>query len=264
MWDQDEQRQFFMECKENRELIKSMEIVIPVRPEDGLNAQLARILSVWYAEGINWANLNDHMGGFIEITRANILNHFAKKSDKDYLLMIDNDMEPSLRLPWLLLRHKLDMVGGCCMSVHPEYGPQLCFSRRDINGGWRFPSLRSSPTIPKKGLLEVGHVGTGALMISRKVAESFTFENGDVPFYVPEPVRVEGLQSGTLKVGEDIVFCNQAREKGFKVHVDLEAHVGHRKGMQLIWPEEKRSDDMNAEKWVLPEHGHLFSDGAID
>lgn len=262
--DQQEVAQFFQEAEKHRKILEQIEVVIPVRPQGGMNCHLARIVSVWYGVGVNWAHINDHMGGFIELTRANILLNFAKNSDREYLLMIDNDMEPPVRLPYLLARHGKDCVGSCAVSLNDMWGAQLCFSVRDLAGKWRFPAMQSSPIIPAKGLIEVGHAGTGAMLISRKLAESFTFEQGDVPFYVPEEQRINGGETGRLLVGEDISFCNQARKKGFNVYVDLEAHVGHRKSIVLDWPKENRSEEMDPDSWVLPEKGHLFSDGAID
>lgn len=263
----DRLKKFFVDCEAHRDMLKQVHVVVPVRPDAGMNCHLSRTLSIWYGEGVTWSNLNDSMGGFIEVSRANIAKSFCDSrelDDKKFVLMLDNDMEPPLELPLLLARHNVPVVGGVAMSFSPWHGPQAVFSLRDTDGAWRFPNMRSTKVIPAKGLLKVGHLGTGAMMVRRDVFESFAFEKGDIPFYIPEAIRVRGAASGHLMVGEDISFCNQVREKGFEIFVDLEAHVGHRKTTQLLWPADWRSDQMTTEGWVLPPDGHVFTEGAID
>jgi hypothetical protein len=248
---------YFKQCSENRDLLKDVTVVVPVRPEGGLNVKLAQMLSIWYGEGTSWSMLNDHMGGFIEAARANIAYTFLKERTEKYLLMIDNDMEPPINLPWLLARHDLPVVGVCAMVHTHKWGPQLCFTIKDTEDNYRFPTMMHS-TIPEKGVVPVGHIGTGALLIRRDVLEAFTFKNGDVPFYVPEDIRVEGVSTGNILIGEDISFCNQIMSKGFQPYVDLEAHCGHRKTVALRWPEERIDPDLNAETWVLPTEGQMI------
>jgi len=245
---------FFKKCDENRDLWRSIHCVVPVRPMDGMNCLLTRMLTIWYGEGCAWSQLNDHMGGFIELTRANMVYSFLKKQKAwKYLLMLDNDMEPPIDLPYLLARHDQPVVGAPAMSVDKRFGPQLCFTIKDTEGKYRFPAMRNG-AIPGSGLREVGHIGTGALLIRRDVIESFSFTPGDTPFYVPEDVRQKGARTGNLLIGEDIAFCNAVRAKGFKMYVDLEAHVGHRKTVALMWDDDLRDPAMDSDSWVLPAH----------
>lgn len=246
--------EFFKMCEKYRDLLKDVHIVVPVRPGDGMNCHLTRMLSVWYGEGTGWSHLNDHMGGFIEVSRANIAYDFKNKRKERYLLMIDNDMEPPIDLPAMLVKHQKPVVGACAMSMSREFGPQLCFTVRDEKGEYRFPAMRNG-AIPKSGLCPVGHVGTGALMIRRDVFDAFSFEKNDIPFYIPEPIRVQGAATGHLLVGEDIAFCNALRAKGIPMHVDLDVHCGHRKTVSLMWDESLRKDDMDVESWRLPAGG---------
>jgi len=284
---------YFKECEVHRSILTSIHVVVPVRPTEGACCNLTRMLSLWYGEGTSWSFLNDHMGGFIEATRSNIAYSFLKGQTEPYLLMVDSDMEPPLNLPYLLGRHGKDVVGAPAMSVDVKNGPQLCFTVKDTEGNYRFPTLRDGLKIPAKGLKEVGHVGTGALLISRKVLESFSFSvqcrcgyvlpyeklekcesigeiahimecpqcrtvkhmHEDIPFFVPARYRLLGMRTGNLTLGEDIAFCNQVRAKGFKLYVDLEAHTGHRKTMALSWDEEFRDELMDPDSWVVPPSG---------
>jgi len=253
---------YFQQCDIYRDLLKSIQVVVPVRPADGMNCQLTRMLSVWYGEGTPWSNINDHMGGFIEMTRANIAHHFIHNDQHArFLLMIDNDMEPPLNLPYLLARHNQPVVGAPAATITQKYGLQLCFTVKDTEGEYRFPCMKSGAKIPGSGLVEAGHSGTGAILIRRDVLESFTFKDGDIPFYVPEDVRTKGAETGHLMIGEDIAFCNAVREKGFKIHVDLEAHCRHRKTVPIAWPEYAIDREMPLDGFVLPKEGHKISGG---
>lgn len=254
---------YFKQCDANRDLLNDIYVVVPVRPADGMNCHLHRMLATWYGEGTAFADLNDNMGGFIECTRANIAYNFLNnpplkpdlKTPCRYLLMIDNDMEPPLGLPYMLARHGKGVVGAPAMSVTEKFGPQLTFTILDTEGKYRFPCLRSGLPIPSKGLLEVGHIGTGAILISRDVLEKFTFDGDDIPFIVPQSARIRGMKTGELLIGEDISFCNQLRAKGIPMYVDLEAHVGHKKTLTLSWDEDMRDPYLDPQKWVLPPIG---------
>lgn len=250
--------EFMKAAEQERELLNSIYLVIPHRPADGVNSKLASMTSLWYGQGVSYNYAADPMMGFIELTRAAIAWKFLNDPNLrefKYLLMIDDDMVPPPMLPIMLARHDRPVVGSCAMAVTDKWGPMLCFSIKDVKGQYRFPSLHSVNRIPAAGLLEVGHVGTGAMMIRRDVLEAFTFEPGDIPFFISEDVRMEGFKRGILLKGEDITFCEQVRAKGFEIAVDMEAHVGHRKTMTLSWPEDQRDTGLSVEDWVLPEDG---------
>lgn len=277
---------FFKQCQENRELLKSIEVVVPVRPQDGMNCQLSRMLSIWYGEGTAWSQLNDHMGGFIELTRANIAYDFVHRErvhKTKFVLMIDNDMEPPLNLPFMLARHDVPVVGAVAMHMHEEFGPRACLTIPCEDGEHRWPCMREH-VLPSKGLIECGHLGTGAMMIRRDVFDAFTFQgskpylkyeqakkdktelkltaeevqelmNHDIPFMVPEDIRTQGAKHGRLVLGEDLAFCEQVRRKGFKVYVDLEAHAGHRKSFAMKWDDARRDPRIDCSTFSLPSTG---------
>ena len=253
---------YFKQCEENRELLRDVMVVVPARPADGLCVKLAQMLSLWYGEGTPWNCLEDAMGGFIERTRARIAHDFKNKvgdMNEKFLLMIDNDIEPPMNLPYLLARHNKPIVGSCAMSVNPRGHGMLCFTKEDCNGDSRFVEIPYSRKIPATGLAKVTHVGTGAMLIRRDVIDSFTFEEGDIPFFIPEQFRSAGFGNGQVMKGEDISFCDQVRKKGFDIHVDMEAHCGHRKMMRLKWEEECRDPSMRVDDWVLPPEGMMVT-----
>lgn len=262
-------KEYFAQCQANRGLLQDIYVAVPVRPHDGVCHQLSAMLKLWYGEGTASDFLEDSMGGFVEITRVRIVHDFLRHKTEKYLLMIDSDTEPPMNLPYLLARHEQPVVGSCIVSVGANSRPMLCFSRADYMGVNRFIDFEDGDRVPAMGLVEVPHVGTGAMLIRRDVLESFTFseieccgscgrKSWDVPFLLPEEVRVNGAITGFVMKGEDIIFCEQVRQKGFKIHVDMEAHCGHRKTMRMAFPQNQRDPSLLPGKWVNSDKGMVL------
>lgn len=256
----EEAKAFFEECEANRELLNDIFVAVPCRPHDGICISLARKLSWWEREGIAWDVMEDSMAGFIEVNRTRIALDFLRRMNHKFLLMIDSDTEPPVNLPYLLARHNEPVVGSCIVSMGTGGRPMLCFSRPDENGVNRLIDFEDGNKIPAIGLAEVPHSGTGAMMIRRDVLEAFDWDDpADIPFFVPEEIRARGAVSGKLMRGEDIQFCIRAREKGFKVQVDMEAHCGHRKSMRMAFPPHQRDPSLHVNDWTPPAKGPVFS-----
>lgn len=281
--------ELFQLAEKNHELFDDIYITVPARPHDGICIGLTQALSMWFASGIKWMPLEDSMGGFVEVTRTKIALHFLRNRTEKYLLMIDNDTEPDLLLPYLLARNDVPVVGACIPSYSRHGREMLCFSRHDDCGVNRMIDYSHGDKIPATGLAEVPSIGTGAMMIRRDVLESFTFGgidsynkaaeaissnqpgtfspeelkdlvDADIPFFVPQHIRWNGAVQGVIMQGEDIVFCHKARAKGFKVYADLEAHCMHRKTMKLAFPDELRDPSLRVEDWHAPKTGMAMSE----
>ena len=249
-----------------QKLLQDIFICVPVRPHDGIALGLHTMLNTWTMVGIMSSPLDSGMAGFIDVTRMKIVYDFLHNRTQKYLLMIDNDTEPVLELPYLLARHDQPIVGSCIPSMNREGRMMLCFSRPDRTGLPRFIDFEENQKIPATGLAETPHCGTGAMLIRRDVLESFTYQKQalcescghsewDVPFLVSDDVKARGMVHGLMIEGEDIKFCKQARAKGYKIHVDLEAHCGHRKSVRLTFPELLRDPSMKVDDWVSPDEG---------
>lgn len=260
----DEAGSFIQLVETHGDLMRQVAVRVPARITDGINPRLSCALGAWSQFGIHWDPKVDDNGGFVEMMRAKMVWDFLHQDDlKDfkYLLMIDNDMEPSLDLIWRLARWDVPVIGGMAVSLHADHGPMLCFTVKDEAGLYRFPSfqalLRRKMKVPL-GKLEVGHIGTGALMIRRDVLESFQWESvEDVPFMVPDHIRMQGARYGELRVGEDIWFCNQVRKRGFGIYVDTTAAVGHRKSITLALDDVFKDHDgeIGHDEFILPMDG---------
>lgn len=149
--------------------------------------------------------------------------------DAEHILFVDDDHVFS---PWLaqrLLTHRQPIVGGLYMKRVFPFSP-VAYGERDSDGRY-LPLLL---TDHDDGLVEVVALGTGAMMIHRDVLLKVGGENG--------PWFSYGVND-TEMVSEDLVFCERARDSGYRIYVDLGKHarVGHLT-TTTVWPVRDGSD----------------------
>lgn len=148
-------------------------------------------------------------GSAVEIGRASqspaanrnsLIESFLKNDAYQWIVFLDSDMLPQPASVLRLLSHGLDFVGAQYFMRTPPFKP--CW--RNLQGH----QLRRDCTEP----CEVEFVGTGMLLARRNVIEAVEFPHFEhaVPGY-----------------GEDRLFCEKARQKGFKVFVDCGLSIGH-------------------------------------
>ena len=132
----------------------------------------------------------------------------------DYLLMIDSDVVPSVN-PLDLVDDDLDVVG----HIYPIW-------KADQEPGhevmWGVEPLGELAVA--QGLVEVAAIGTGCVMIARRVLEHPAMR---------APFRERFDEDGLLQRGEDLAFCDRARAAGFRVWADLGARCSHQKLVDL-------------------------------
>lgn len=125
-----------------------------------------------------------------------------------HVLMLDSDMTFPPDTFHRLIKHKKDIVACNCPSRDGKLTP----TARTLDG-----SDRLSPD--SSGLVEVQLAGTGIILISTDV-----FKALQRPWF-----EFSWRQEMQGWLGEDLAFCEKAREAGFKVHVDadLSKEIGH-------------------------------------
>ena len=135
-----------------------------------------------------------------------IVNDFIE-GDFDYWLNIDADNPPTNN-PLDLVELDKDII-GCPTPVwhftdkvgeRPYY-----FNAYDYDSA--VDAYREHN--PQKGLQEVDAVGTGCILIARRVFENLLMQQG--AFYRKWNI------DGTMNKGNDISFCERARNQGFKI-----------------------------------------------
>jgi GT2 family glycosyltransferase len=118
----------------------------------------------------------------------------------EWILFVDSDMTPGPETAARLLSHNVDIVGALYYSRDGKYIPMY--------GELRDEQVETSAA----GLRKVDWVGTGCLLIRRKVLAAM------------QPPYMEFLAPG---LAEDVFFCRKARQLGFSVYVDTAQCVGH-------------------------------------
>lgn len=134
----------------------------------------------------------------------------------DYLLTIDHDTIP-LKNPIDLIELGLDVVGFAVPQWNmsdPNY-PIYFVGMDRVEKGYNEHK-------DKNGLQEVDAVGSGCLLMSRKVLEC-----------VEEPF-VRKWKDGFAVTGLDFYFCEKAKEQDFKVYCHYDYVANHIKELSLL------------------------------
>jgi hypothetical protein len=180
------------------------------------------------------------------------------KHPADYVLFVDDDMEPPEDALVKLLKHDLDIVAGACTvrqdpphpnfrTWHPE--KMQFFSALD----WRTQGGVYLGHGETGGLVEVGGVGAAFMLVKTpvldKVGEYYLSCRFEREHFGMSDAVAEKLSAGRRAYakengnewwfqflqhplgegewGEDLSFCFKARECGYKVFVDTSVEPGH-------------------------------------
>ena len=152
----------------------------------------------------------------IDQNRNAIVKEFLK-TDAEYLLMVDADNPPTIDVV-PLRAHDLDVVGFPTPVIHALKPDTLLWNvYQEYGEKYIAASSRG------KGIQRVDVVGTGCIMIARKVLEK-----------LKAPFNRELNEDGTNKHGEDAAFCRKAKREGFKVWVAWDYPCNHYKEINLV------------------------------
>lgn len=147
----------------------------------------------------------------ISYNRNKIVKHFLERPQYDYLLMIDGDIVPPPDY-LKLIDFKKDIISGLCFAYTKQnIFPLILKKSKEKITGSKYRPYDSLHPDKWTGLVEVDAVGTGAMIMSRKVLEQ-----------IPYPFKNVYDKNGEKQIGLDLNFCRVAKKKGFKVfcHTD--------------------------------------------
>jgi hypothetical protein len=236
------------------ELSQSIVIMIPHRPTEGIPPTLANSLYWWGVYSTSVMLIPDQFGGFIEHVRGGMaeefLKHCADFPKKKYAVMIDADQGVAHDAPYRLAFWDKPLVSGVVCSYNERRGVWGNFTMKDKSGVARFPSHAFTKKMPSRGLIEVESCGTGLLCVRKDVLERLK-EEGERPFMIPQDIREQSYDVGTMKYGEDIAFSRQVRKYGFDIHVDLSVHADHYKTMAVTWPKFAIDHELDPADWEV-------------
>lgn len=151
----------------------------------------------------------------------NILTEIFMQGTNSHLLMIDDDMAWAADLPLRMMREGLDILG-------------VPYKRKNIkNCRWTInhpiPDIEVMESKPY--LMKVTSIGTGMMMVKRRVFETLkTFcesaivseERPAIPLYFRHTID----KAGKLK-SEDFSFCEKARSSGVDIWAWVDEEIAH-------------------------------------
>jgi GT2 family glycosyltransferase len=191
-----------------------MKIYLSIPNEGWIRSELAMKLPRWLKETSHEVYFESSNEKPIEHNRNSIVQRFLA-SDKDYLLQIDSDVVPNAN-PLYLVDLRLDIVSApCWIYQHKNF---LNVYRFDKNKEFLMPlDLKSN-----KHIVEVDATGSGVLLVSRKVLET-----------IKAPFARKYDENGIAILGQDLYFCEKAREAGFKIYAHFDYISKHYKTIDL-------------------------------
>lgn len=150
---------------------------------------------------------------------------FQGKINYDYLMWIDSDIIFNIKQFDKLLSHDLDIVSGLYkMQNKTHYATVKNWDVDTYKKNGCFDFLKPDD-IKTNELFEVSYTGFGFMLIKKGV-----FEKIEYPWFKPRFIEMDHITEFTM---EDVTFCLEAKEKGFKIMIDPTIVVGHEKKLIL-------------------------------
>lgn len=142
----------------------------------------------------------------------------------DYLLWVDSDIIFTFDQFEKLISHKIDIVSGLYFTESmrdPTYATVKDWNVDTYRSNGRFDFLKPGD-ITDANPFEVSYTGFGFMLIKKGV-----FENIEYPWFKPRFIDMgNDIHEFTM---EDVTFCLEAKEAGYKIIVDPTVVVGHEK-----------------------------------
>lgn len=166
-----------------------------------------------------WENPDKTWANPISSNRNKITKRFLE-TDCDYLLMIDDDIVPNHNPCEMVFADK-DVIG--VPALVRSAGQMICWTayveHPDGNG---YSAIDLDAFDDMFDLLDVAIVGTGCILIKRKVLEA-----------VKAPFHCEFDEDGIQKYGTDFAFCRRAKKAGFEIYTTTHRRCEHFKVVGL-------------------------------
>ena len=141
-------------------------------------------------------------------------------ADFTHYLFVDSDTVPTIEVVERLLSYDLDVVSAAYKSREQGFSYVGGMFKVNEHGEFRDAlKLKSDST----GLMEVDWVGGGCLLVKKDV-----FENTPYPwFHYPVKEISTNNISHRKMVFEDVRFCMNVKESGYRIYMDCDNEVKH-------------------------------------
>ena len=179
-----------------------------------IRTELALVLFHWLTSGRY--RLKIFMPMYIQPHHRarNVCHREFLKENYEWLLFIDSDCAPPADGLERLLLHNVEIVGGVVLTWKDGAPVPVALRRK---GEGYAPHYGT-------GLEEVDVITMAFTLIHRSVLEALPLGS----------FAWEDCTDGTDGLGEEFVFCERAKEAGFKIFCDYSLLVGHRKEIELL------------------------------
>jgi hypothetical protein len=206
-------------------VLAGRKLFIGIPAYDGkINIKLAYNIAALMPKAMQFGiavNMGDVSGCSIITMARNQLVHEFLKSDATELLFIDSDV---IATPDDILRLMAQSSGkDITAGAYPRRAKDRYFFADlyfDENKDLEFDG----------SLMRVERVGTGFMLIQRHVLEKMVADHPEW-MYEFKDEQICSVFDFALKdgkyVGEDYLFCDRAREHGFKIHIDVDISLPH-------------------------------------
>jgi GT2 family glycosyltransferase len=156
---------------------------------------------------------------------------FDGKLDYDFLFWIDSDVLFSTEDVLRLLNHDVDIVSGCYIMHDNTHYPIVETMDHEYfmgKGHYDFVTRPRLEELRASGeLVPIDYVGFGFMCVKKGVFESLTY-----PYFAPR--RIDFDRPNVVEfASEDVSFCMNARDAGYKVLLDPAVVVAHQKLIPL-------------------------------
>lgn len=190
-------------------------------------ATISRML--WCRTHLGWdADFHVNKVG-IDIARSEVVAD-ARKSDADYLIMVDDDVVPTERIT-RLPEHDVPVVSGCVPSW--KFGKLFwCIFDLDENG-----TYRSVVDFNEDHSLQQIYAAGGAMLCIRR--DVFMDETQDPLFLFTRNSDGTVADFG----GEDTTFCQRVHKMGHPIYVDPSVVGEHQPRIELVRTLVENGDD---------------------
>ena len=146
-----------------------------------------------------------------------IVNDFME-GDYDFWLSIDAD-NPPIKNPLDLIEFNLDIIGLPTPVIH--FDKDKLGERPVYYNAYKHVSDEKGYTEwpDKEGLQKVDAIGTGCFLINKRVFQNKEMRKGAFSRKLNE--------DGTVERGNDLAFCERAKEQGFTIHAHFDYLCRH-------------------------------------
>lgn len=159
----------------------------------------------------------------------------------DYVLMVDNDIELPPDALVHLLEHEQPIVLGWYLNRYARSENRYTTLYKDSSPAWDMYEAKELLTLRDMGvdLITVKGGGMGCALINADVFKLLDFpwfEWTDLGRTPLDESDVYSCRDAFNSGGEDINFCNRARNHGLRVYADTRVACGH-EFREVKWPE---------------------------